>query len=57
MFIEITFEEDHHNGENVINFLDYADRIGKKAHATIVWEDHLAHFAGCDVINLADRRH
>lgn len=59
MIIELTLEDDEETfaGDNVISFAAHAHRLAHKP-ATFGFEDAngLFHLAGCDVINLNDRR-
>lgn len=56
MIIELILEDDDPKDSNIIRFADYADRLGTKSKHNDPWQDSLVRLAGCDVINLAERR-
>lgn len=54
MIIELRLEDDAWEGDNIINFADYAIR---RSPSIWSWETNIVPLSGCAVINLADRRH
>jgi len=56
MIIEVALEDWTSMGDNIIYLADYVDRMAAKARMGYPWEGNVIPLAGCDVINIADRR-